>query len=64
MKKFCETRTHFGELEENYINILYNAKNDVSLKRFLPGLHYISAYMCVKWQVSRKMLRMRNHVDK
>ena len=48
MKKFCETRTHFGELEENCINILYKAKNDVSFKRFLPGLHYISAYMCVK----------------
>ena len=31
---------------------------------FLPGLHYISAYMCVKWQVRRKMLRMCNHVKK
>ena len=48
-QKFA-THLHTMKNRKKIGQILYikQIMHDVSLTRFLPGLHYISAYMCVK----------------
>ena len=47
MKKFCEARTHYGELEENCINILYKAKKRcITQKVFTRFTLHFSLHVC------------------